>query len=325
VRIASGWLTVGLAASGCSLTTDLDELNGGTSTPSDAGTDAGGPLIGPSCGEGLVCVTPPPLGWKFVTLGPEEADACPSGYTAGSKAVEAPHVDPFSCTCTCQPNGQPTCQTGAPADLSLGSDLACTNGAALSIDTSGLCQNGSFSFAASDHAKLVVPSGVGDCAATVVSDIPPVTYAGKWSTCTVQVDPLTESCSDGAVCARQVPSPYTVCVAADGAQECPPAYPHAHPLASHVNDARECSNCSCSATASCVQSQLVFYKMDYCSGSVVATAGADGTCDAISATMQTAASYRYTGTATEGSCIVSTDSVASGDAYPDEPRTVCCP
>jgi hypothetical protein len=300
-------------SSDSSSTTEAEEEESGSSsgTPSDA------------CGEGRVCLGPPPLGWAgpVVIAKGDVAEAlpdCTDPYPGNDITRLEGFVEPeeAECTCSCSLNdggcymytynsteANPTycSQYGSPMGqgcFQLPTPI-----------TDGMLQVYSY------------PSfGAATCDQQASETIPEIPWAAVVKGCTGSYSDEACDATDG-ICYNKPNEGFEqqICYVAQGEVPlCPPGtdFQERTIRYSAVQDDRDCTSCQCGQLNYCLDEYEYFTNND-CSGAAAGTVP-NGTCQ--SGVTAQAVNFDFTGV----SCPIQSMAEPEGEATPLDPWTYCC-
>jgi len=255
-----------------------------------------------------------PNGWA----GPVELSVGTSPPTCGPKFAGSQsvlHDDlvalPATCDCSC---GAPS---GATCTVNFGGHCQAApgtcDGPVTPYGTSSGCMSMSVWCSSIDISTPSVTGGA--CAPNATKNVP----APTWSTTAISCAPTsTSGCLSGSACVPDADPQFHLCVEHDGDVACPSGFPSRTVAYADVDDARDCSMCSCGAPTGVGCTGSVSMYSDGACTSV--TKGGYPTPNCIS---ESGAFIGYDGTATGGSCSASSVS-PTGTATPASPTTLCC-
>jgi hypothetical protein len=282
-------------------------LGNETSSPGDAGMDAGSPGNGDAGRDAGHPQDAASDVWVPIAFNAAGSATCPSGFSS-TKVIEV--TTSGSCTCSmCSPSG-PDCESGVT----------------LSTTWPGADGGATCTAAGVDYV-----SNGGNCEPNVIS---PVTYmsitasAPPAGTCSAQPTAFepkgkSEIVCTPAVCTGNCTSghgaEFQACLYQAGDRPCPAAEMVKHSVGSQATT--KCGACSCSVTATCSGMFAIYDSTTGCTGSPVLTVPADGTCHAMTGVVAQD-SYVYTASPTNVSCDAGTSTAT--DVLGD-PATICCP
>jgi hypothetical protein len=284
----------------------------------------------PQCkSAGFTCDAAPPTGWSgpvAFTVGPSAAQPCPANFGTVSFQVNAGLSAPGAmCGCSCDPSGGFACQSTETFFTDSLCGKPCLVTATL---VSGACQDVFAALASCGppmsalSSTASAPTFAGNCPTLPTKTLPPVTWAQHGQACATPTAPLQGGCAGGQVCVP--PGAGRLCVAAAGALACPAGSPYTQSQLFYqsVNDARDCSACSCNppVTVFCGTGQILG------SNDVVACTGTTVVESAPAAcTMDNGSTARKLDetNATKAPCTPSPVG-PTGTATPAGPMTICC-
>jgi hypothetical protein len=298
----------------------------------DAGNGDGGiGEAGPACGPAGYTCTPfaVPTGWQFVAFNPSARTGCGSDYQSTS-TDEGPDGG-GACTCACGAANQPgqICEKGGQLSVTLFPDNAsCDAGQGcgpVQLTGNGACNQ---LLNQLPNCGDVVGNGTPPLAKTggACADnptVPAVSFASQGELCTPQ---KTLDCAGGALCVP--PTTDKPCVTAQGAVQCPPAFPDRHVVSDDppmLNDSRTClGSCGCAVTSAVCSGTLDLYSSFNCNAQPV-TLQVDGTCQPFSGDPTHSFTYDYVANpASNVVCMPSQTSQIVGQVAFSNPLTVCC-
>jgi len=301
---------------GTSPTNDGGPTNDATST-TDAPIDTGPPPCDPAKDD--ACLALPAGGWTLAARTPlvGTPPSCPTGFGTSTNVGESPTAQANACACDgCTVTTQASCAGQVAHQFDSATTCANTGGATFYTDpTPGQCQTDLFTgnrMSTSNKFTLPVPSG-GACtgSAAVHSD------RFNWSNNALLCDATTR-CSQG-ICDARISAPFALCVAHEGATQCPAGFTDRHVVGTQ-GDADCSASCGCSLNRAPCAGTMSHYTDANCTNGIV-THVANGMCLA-TALNGTFLSYKVIA-ASVTSCSANGSSSAS-NARPKDPRTICC-
>lgn len=333
-----------------------------TSSTSSTGTCATADCSDPDCQSAYSCVSPPPSGWQGhfalydgpAASSPGCSGVYPTSAFLGNGGFSATPATCSQCTCAA-PQGE---KCNMPATIE-SADSTCGNvntcGADLPTDWAVPCvvsmqspylpgqQNfcgpsavdcTTGSFAPCNVSLTVGPTTVtsGSCTASSVTPTKPApTWQSLGEACG-EPTPGT-GCNGSQVCLPKPASGFApnVCIMKAGDQACPPGpFQEQHVFHTGFTDSRDCTACSCgaSAGASCSATVTVYGVNTGCNGAAVATINtntAAGACANLAGNPMVGSRKAVTTAPTGGACPAS-GGQPLGAAAPDAATAVtfCC-
>jgi len=296
--------------------------NGGSAGVNGAGGSAGG--VGcPSASSR--CVQAAPTGWQGPLLVTANAvNSCPSEFPTKSPAFYSGLVPGnASCACNC---GAPTVSCGGTASLGFHNDTGCPMGIGGIGVPENMCTPQQFTSQSMTYQGSVSAS----CNAAVVEKtLPTPTWTQAMNACSGAQAQGTCSASN-EVCVAKPGAPFAAkyCVARDGDQTCPAAYPARSVLFAGYQDNRACpSSCSCTAsgTPDCALQVEVYSKTD-CTGTfsrkTVPSSGSQ-----VCAISSSTPAHGFIATrvvTSAGTCSANSTLSPTGSVSESGPTTLCC-
>ncbi len=259
----------------------------------DGGTDGGGSGLG--CAPAEQCVPVIPVGWDG-PISVESGADCPSAYPAEIGELNAGlQVGASSCACGCVVNGV-TCHLESKATGEFFDPATCE-----SPPTEDDC---------------MIARSVAGCSALPSSSINPNTWQTTALSCGGGVS--TGGCDGGGECYPSLPGSAPLCVHALGDLTCPEGFPDRQVFFQDIADSRVCSGCTCSTSGQACQIEVEvcsvgFFTQTLGEGEEICLNSSDG--DGIHVLTSALIS--------QGTCATA-GGVASGEAVPADPVTVCC-
>jgi hypothetical protein len=288
----------------------FDAASSDATTPSDGSQTVCSPLGTTSCFA-------LPNGWTPVAYASTQTSPCASPYGTTADVEEGPTPN-AACQCeTCAITTSPSCVTGAIStaydnDLT---HLCLLGGATLANNPSGSCVQGSWMLA----------SG-GACTAPIAKHKEAFTFASKGRMCSPP-NPQAVNCHNGICAAPAAPSPYAVCIAAQGAQGTCPSGPFSvrHVVGTDVSFDCAGGACGCSVSAQCTSPSVTFYQDQQCLTTGV-TIVADDACHASGVgggSNNNFVAYEYRATPSNVGCTTMAPAPASNVQLVGT-TTICC-
>ena len=288
-------------------------------TPDAGSHDGGGGCSAPD----QSCIPSVPAGWSGPVLllsssGDMAPAACPdfapstafvahSGLTAPSASCGCDCAEPSASQMSC---GPVTVRSTSTCFSISGSSVIATVGQdSCNSVSGGMPSSGQWTASASTF------SATGGCDPQPRVDVVPIQWDASHRGCGFGAPP---SCG-GGVCAPAPQSGQRLCVYVEGEATCPPDYPAALSTAEDVNDARDCSACTCGDIDGACSGSVAF--TNGCSIPLLYAAISLAGCTAASA--QPLPHYLQANFSPSGSCPPNPVS-PTGAAEPTGTRTVCC-
>jgi hypothetical protein len=283
----------------------------------------------PDCTQGHACVPAPAAGWSAPAFVKDRSPFAPpascgpafvaSTYYAGLTANQA------QCACACGAPSGASCQDAYVRMFLL---AGCGNAI-------GNMHVGCESFGGGAQSVQAVRGyslGLdkpGSCAPSVTTSLPPATWKSAFDLC--GAPGAGAGCPNGEVCVPRPPPGFSaaVCVQRNGESACTSK---GYPLKTTVGtgalaDSRACIGDDCSCTTpvggSCAAT-VTLYSATACSGSVVASIPANGSCTPTGHSSDPAASARLDVSVNGGTCWATGTGTPVGTATWAETHTLCC-
>lgn len=297
-------------------------LDPDTSTSGDDTTTGG-----PSCPETHACVVVPD-GWTGPVLLRESEDPkaraeCPKTYpdaaAAGGADLEAEAAE---CGCSCGDAAGVTCALATTLHF-WGSDPTCSEGTpaeSFNVFTT-ICNALGLSIPSDSYFQVepVLVEG-GACAPEASLNVPPATFGRTASTCGGAE--LLEGCDESEVCAPRAEDE-SLCVWQEGDEDCPDGFEERREVYHQaLDDQRACNECTCGDPAGLCDNAVITMFANVCNPPVSGSILASGECYPGSAIQPTQSVIFDVGD--PSAFCVASSAVATGEATPTEPLTVCC-
>ena len=293
----------------------------------------------PDCDAGFTCTPPPPTDWTgpvafFEGPGSQAAPSCGSAYpfllVDGVDGILAASASCPACTC-----GVPKGVACDIAQLRLyGADACMGGGGTLTIAANACIGFVSMTDPASAQWATALPGG-GVCFPKASSPpvVPPIGWEQRARVCG------GGSIGGGCGVNQCMPRPSenfgkTLCIAHSGEVACPAGpYTDRSVYFTAASDSRSCTNCDCGAPTGMVCTGKLALATDTGCTADVTTLTTVGQCVHLDpdptpppepSAYKTLRSVVYTPGASQGGGCSSVPSVASGEATPIDPVTVCC-
>jgi hypothetical protein len=279
----------------------------------------------PVCqGAGYACTVAAPNGWNgpvawFNATG-DTIPSCAGPYatqaSGGHAGINAPQAQ-CSCGCTGPTNVQCN-QVG----VNYYSDTNCqTNVGGAGLPTN-FCVNTGSGSSVSGQAQATAFNGT--CGTNPSKTLPSISWANSESVCTYNAPTDTGGCNSGALCMQQpTGGAYAkACVWQNGDVACPGTpYTQKSVFYASVDDQRNCSTCTCTASAGTCTAQVTVYNAAGCTSSTFIGIATDGSCHQFAGVSAIAGAISVN----PGTCSAGTTGGPTGAASATGPVTVCCP
>ena len=305
------------------------ECNGGAEDCANGKDDNCNGLIDcadPVCqGAGYACTPPAPTGWNgpvaWFTAAGDTIPACATPYvTQGSGGHEGLTAGAAQCGCGCTGPTNVQCnQVG----VTYYSDSSCTNNpSSAGLPTNFCVTTGT---GASVSAQPTATAFNGTCGSSPTKNVPPLSWTNSDAVCTYNAPTDTGGCTNSALCMQQPPSGAhsKACVWQNGDVSCPGSgYTTKTLFYAGASDSRDCSACTCTATAGTCTAQVTVYSLGGCnSGGTLLGIQTDNSCHQFAALSAIAGAISVT----PGTCGANGTGGPTGSASATGPVTVCCP
>ncbi len=304
------------------------ECNGGAENCSNGIDDNCNGLIDcadPVCqNAGYFCAAPPPSGWTglaaLATAAGGTIPSCGGLYAAVSSSGHAGlTASPANCTCAC--NNPPSNVQCNSVGINYYTDACVTGAGGASLPPNFCVSNGGSSVT---HASApVTPTSYnGDCTSNPSKSVPALAWADSYAACGYTAPQDTGGCTSSELCVGAPPFASKPCVWQTGDVACPGApYTVKTTLYTSDSDTRDCSTCTCTASAGTCSATVTAYSAGSCTGTLLATMSTNGACVSCSACLSATAGNI---TANPGTCGNGGTGGAIGSASETGPVTVCC-
>jgi hypothetical protein len=286
-------------------------LGSETTGPGPGGMDGGGADDGGAGHDVHATADAGADAWETVAFNAAGDASCPKSFTE-RKLVEITKTG--SCACDlCVANPAPDCESGSLLTTWNGPDASATTCSAANVTYSGnggKCVEGVVGLVPRIAITASAPVG-GGCTAVPMAESPP--SVAKEVLCTPPA-----GCDED--CQASAGKAFVTCLYQSGKHTCPPKMTNSHTVGTTASTM--CGACSCSVKATGCTGSLAIYAPDAgCTGPVLDTLTADGTCQPMTG-VSPGDSYVYTATATGVTCdagaSTATDELADSG-------TLCCP
>jgi hypothetical protein len=304
------------------------ECNGGAEDCANGKDDNCNGLIDcadPVCqGAGYTCTPPAPTGWNgpvaWFTAAGDTIPSCAAPYvTQGSGGHEGLNAPAAQCSCGCTGPSGVQCNS---VSVNYYSDTSCgSSSGSAGLPTNFCVSNGSGQSVA---GQSTATSYNGTCGSSPTKTIPPTSWTNSDAVCTYNAPTDTGGCNSGALCMQQPPSGAhaKACVWQNGDVACPGAgYATKTTFYGGIDDQRNCSTCTCTASAGKCDAQITVYTQPGCSSGSMLGISTDGVCHQFSGLSAIAGSISVT----PGTCGAGGTGGPTGVASATGPVTVCCP
>jgi len=313
-------------------TVTMTSVDPDTSTSVDPDTSTGGDDTttgGPSCPEESHACVAVPDGWTGPVLlrEPEDPEAraqCPKAYPdatpAGGADLEAEAAE---CGCSCGDAAGATCALATTLNY-WGTDPTCSEGTpveSLNVFTT-ICNALGLNIPSDSYFQVepVLVEG-GACAPEAALNVPPATFGRNGLTCGGAE--LLEGCDDDAEVCVPRPDGESLCVWQAGDEDCPEGFEGRRELYHQaLDDQRACNECTCGDPVGLCDNAVITMFANVCNPPVSGSIIASGECYPGSAIQPTQSAIFDVGD--PSAFCVAGAAVATGDATPTEPLTVCC-
>jgi len=304
------------------------ECNGGAEDCANGKDDNCDGLIDcadPVCqGAGYVCTPPAPSGWNgpvaWFNASGDTIPSCAAPYVAqasgGHEGINAQAAQ-SSCGCTGPTNVQCN-QVG----VTYYTDTNCqTSAGGAGLPTNFCVTTGSGSSVA---AQAEATAYNGTCGSSPTKTVPPLSWSNSGSVCSYSAPSDMGGCNSGALCMQQPPTgAYTkACVWQNGDVACPGTpYLQKTVFYTGVTDQRDCSACTCTASAGTCTAQVTVFGAGGCSGGSFIGIQTDNSCHQFAGVSAIAGTISVN----PGTCSAGSTGGPTGSASATGPVTVCCP
>lgn len=268
------------------------------------------------------CTSGLEAGWTPVAFAASTTAACPSDFLTADVVTNASLADgACSCTCTASTTDPPSCAHGNMA-VGMGANACAAMGNIPVTDSN--CTSNPFPYKVDNslNVKLTaVPFYPGTCTASTQKD------DSKIISTAARVCTPPPVCNED-VCAGNVPSGFTACIAHDGDVACPGAGPFVNKTLAGSSADLTCGGCTtCTNSGTCKPATVRLYGDATC-GQQFAHRAADDVCGPLTFDMppgpggRDVVSVRYDVEMGPVSC--SATAGATSDVALAQPRTICC-
>ncbi|AKU98951.1 hypothetical protein AKJ09_05615 [Labilithrix luteola] len=302
-----------------------DGRDGSSPSKPDATSGPGGP--GPCSSTSTACISGLEAGWTPVAFATSRTASCPTDYATADVVTNA-NVADGACSCTCETSktDPPSCAHGTMASATGTNGTCSVSGPVPVSDTSCTSLPLPLSVNANVNAKLTaVPFYPGTCTAGINKDETKVTSSAA------RVCTPPPACNED-VCAGDVPSGFSACIAHEGDVACPTTGPFVKRTLAGASADLTCGGCStCKNSASCGVATVRLYGDATCNQQIAERA-ADDVCGPLKFPMaggggpgqgaRDVVSVRYDVAMVAGAC--SSTSSPTSDVSLAQPRTICC-
>ncbi|HEX4517018.1 MAG TPA: hypothetical protein VH054_25900 [Polyangiaceae bacterium] len=305
------------------------ECNGGAEDCANGKDDNCDGLVDcadPVCqGAGYACTAAAPSGWNGPVAWFDAAGgtipSCAAPYatqgSGGHAGITAPAAQ---CGCGCT---GPTSVQCNQVGVTYYSDNNCqTSAGGAGLPTNFCVTTGSGSSVA---AQAQPTAFNGNCGSNPSKTLPAISWANSDAVCTYNAPSDVGGCNNGSLCMEQPPTGANAkaCVWQSGDVACPGApYTQKTVFYTSVDDQRDCTTCTCTATAGSCNAQVTVYSLGSCntSGSFVGIM-TDNSCHQFNGVSAIAGPISVT----PGTCGSGGTGGPTGTASASGPITVCCP
>ncbi len=277
---------------------------------------------------GYVCTAAVPSGWSgpvaLATASGSTIPGCGGAYaTASSTGHDGFSAASATCGCGCTGPLNVSCSTGV--GITYYSDACATNvgGAGLPAN---FCVTSGGSGVTNVKANAQATSYNGDCTGVPSKTVPPASWTSSFAACAYDGKVDTGGCTASATCV-QAPSGglgTKTCIYQAGDIACP-LTPSPYTVKTRFftsnSDTRDCSTCTCTASAGTCTATIDVYNAPSCGGTKVASVFTDGSCQSCPACDSAKAP---TVTTNAGTCGNGGTGGPTGSAGATNPVTVCC-